>query len=104
MPLWTTTELAMLPYFPDNEPMEVPLVDAAVRYDRDGRVYILLIRNALRLLEYNLLPPFMMRETGVIVRDTPKIQLDDPSEWDSMLSSVVESLALRARRHGFDSV
>jgi hypothetical protein len=35
------------PYSPDYEPMEVPLVDAAVRYDRDGRVYILLIQNAL---------------------------------------------------------
>jgi hypothetical protein len=26
------------PYSRDYEPMEVPLVDAAVRYDRDGRV------------------------------------------------------------------
>jgi hypothetical protein len=35
------------PYSSDYEPMQVPLVDASVRYDRDGRVYILLIRNAL---------------------------------------------------------
>jgi hypothetical protein len=73
------------PYSSDYEPIEVPLVDAAVRYDRDGRVYILLIRNALYVLslEYNLLPPFMMREdgvAGVIVKETPKIQSDDPSE------------------------
>jgi hypothetical protein len=62
--------------------MEAPLVDAAVRYDRDGRVYILLIQNALYIpsLDHNLLPPFMMREAGVIVKDTPKMQLDDPSE------------------------
>jgi hypothetical protein len=76
------------PYSPDYEPMEVPLVDAAVRYDRDGRVYVLLIRNALYVpsLEYNLLPPFMMTEAGVIVRDTPKIQLDDPSEEDHAIT------------------
>jgi hypothetical protein len=55
------------PYSPDYEPMEGPLVDAAVRYDSDGRVYILLIRNALYApsLDHNLLSPFMMREAGV---------------------------------------
>jgi hypothetical protein len=52
------------PYSPDIEPVEVPLVDAAVRYDRDGRVYILLIPS----LDYILLSPFMMREAGVIVK------------------------------------
>jgi hypothetical protein len=31
-------------------------------------------------LDHNLLPPFMMREAGVIVKDTPKIELDEPSE------------------------
>jgi hypothetical protein len=63
------------PYSLEYEPMMVPLVDAAVRYDRDGRVYILLIRNAFYVpsLDHNLLPPFMMREAGVIVKDTPKI-------------------------------
>jgi hypothetical protein len=56
--------------------MEDPLVEAAVRFNRDRRVYILLIRNALYVpsLDHNLLPPFMMREVGVIVKDTPKIQ------------------------------
>jgi hypothetical protein len=58
------------PYSPDYDSMEVSLVDAAVRYDRDGRVYILFIRNALYIpsLDHNLLPPFMMREAGVIVK------------------------------------
>jgi hypothetical protein len=70
--------------------MKVPLVDAAVRYDCpfDGRVYILLIQNALYVpsMDYNLLPPFMMREAGLIVKDTPKIQLDDPSEEDHAIT------------------
>jgi hypothetical protein len=76
------------PYSPDYEPMEVQLVDAAVRYDRDGRVYIRLIQNALYVpsLDHNLLPLYMMREAGVIVKDTPKIQLDDPSEEDHALT------------------
>jgi hypothetical protein len=78
------------PYSPDYEPMKVPMVDAAVRYDCpfDGRVYILLIRNALyvRSMDYNLLPPFMMREAGLIVKDVPKIQLADPSEEDHAIT------------------
>ena len=78
------------PYSPDYEPMKVPLVDAAVRYDCpfDGRVYILLIQNALYVpsMDYNLLPPFMMREAGLIVKDIPKIQLDDPSEEDHAIT------------------
>jgi hypothetical protein len=55
------------PYSPDYESMKVPLVNAAVRYHRpfDGRMYILLIQNAL-YVPYNLLPPFMMRDAGVI--------------------------------------
>jgi hypothetical protein len=55
-----------------------------VRYDCpfDGRGYILLIQNALYVpsMDYTLLPPFVMREAGLIVKDTPKIQLDNPSE------------------------
>jgi hypothetical protein len=53
----------------------------------EGRV-ILLIQNALYVpsLDHNLLPPFMMREAGVIVKDNPKIQLDDPSEEDHALT------------------
>jgi hypothetical protein len=51
-------------------------------------VYIQLIRNALYVpsLHHNLLPPFMMRGAGVIVKDTPKIQLDDPSEEDHAIT------------------
>ena len=78
------------PYTPDYEPMRVPLVDAAVKYDSpfDGKTYILVIRNALHVpsMEYNLLPPFVLREAGIQVRDTPKIQVDDPSEEDHAIT------------------
>jgi hypothetical protein len=51
-------------------------------------VYILVIMNALYVpaLNYNLLPPFIMREAGIIVNETPKIQLEDPSEDDHTLT------------------
>jgi hypothetical protein len=57
------------PYSPDYEPMKVPLVDPAVNYERDGKVYILVIMNALYVpsLNYNLLPPFIMREAGMYI-------------------------------------
>ena len=73
-------------YTPDYEPMRVPIVDAAVQYQcpYDGTVYILVIRNALHVpsMENNLIPPFVMRENGIQVNDTPKIQVSDPSVDD----------------------
>ena len=48
------------PYTPDYPPMKVPLVDAMVKYESpfDGRVFILLIKNALHVAStsYNLIP------------------------------------------------
>ena len=74
------------PYTPDYPPMTVPLVHAAVKYESpfDGRVYILLIRNALHVpsMAHNLIPPFMVREAGVQLREVPKIHVEDPSEDD----------------------
>ena len=78
------------PYTPDYESMRVQLVDAAVRYDCpfDGKVYILVIRGALYVpsMDHNLLPPFMLREAGITVRDTPKIQVTDPTEEDHAIT------------------
>jgi hypothetical protein len=51
-------------YTPDYKPMQVQMVDAAVRYESpfDGKVYILVIRNAFYVpsMKYNLAPPFVM--------------------------------------------
>ena len=64
--------------------MQVPIVDAAVLYEclYEGQEHVLVIQNALHVpsMSNNLIPPFMMREAGVKVNDTPKIQVDDPSE------------------------
>ena len=78
------------PYTPNYEPMKVPLVDAAVKYESpfDGKVHILVILSALHVpsMDNNLVPPFMLREAGIEVRDTPKIQLENPTEADHAIT------------------
>ena len=70
-------------FTPDYKPMHVPIVDAALLYDcpYSGDEVIVLIRNALYFptMENNLIPPFVMREAGVVVNDMPKIQATDPT-------------------------
>ena len=74
------------PYSPDYESMAIPIEDTAVRYDcpYDAQTYILVIRNTLHVpsMQTNLIPPFIMREAGINVHDTPKMQMDDPTNED----------------------
>jgi hypothetical protein len=76
-------------YTPDYEPMQIKIVDAAAQYDcpYTDEQYILVIRNALRVpsMQNNLIPPFMMREVGLHVKDTRKIQINDPSIEDHLI-------------------
>lgn len=64
----------------------VPIVDAAIAYEcpYTYEVYILMIRNALYIptLKHNLIPPFIMREGGVIVNEVAKIRSLEPSSDD----------------------
>ena len=68
---------------------EVPIVDAAVAYDcpLNGKTYILLMRNVLSIPEisHNLIPPFILREGGVIVNECPKSQAVHPTDEDHSL-------------------
>ena len=78
------------PFSPEYESMKrVPIVDAIIAYDcpYTGKVYLLVCQNALHIesMEHNLIPPFIMREAGIIVNDTPKIHVDDPQEKDHSL-------------------
>ena len=54
----------------------VPVVDAAVAYDCEftGKVYILIIKNALYFEEMtvNLIAPFILRLAGLQVNEIPK--------------------------------
>ena len=63
---------------------DIPIVDAALAYDcpYSGVTYILIARNALYIesMDHNLIPPFIMRSGGAVVKDVPKIQCPDPTE------------------------
>ena len=56
---------------------KVPIVDAVIAYEcpQYGQTYRLVVRNALCVpsMEYNLIPPFILREAVLVLRDTPKI-------------------------------
>ena len=69
---------------------DVPIVDGAVAYDcpYTRETYILIVRNALHIpsMENNLIPPFIMRQGGVVVNDVPKFQCKDPSVEDHTIS------------------
>ena len=64
--------------------MQVPIVDAAVQYKcpYSGMLHVLVIRNALHVpsMRHNLVPPFMIREEGIQVNDTLKIQVNSPKQ------------------------
>ena len=85
-------QVDVAPFTPDYRPMTVKIVDAAVRYDCPftGKGYILVIRDGLYVpsMSNNLIPPFMMREAGIKVKDTPKIQEEDPTEDDHAITFI----------------
>jgi len=68
----------------------IPIVDAAIAYDCPftHETYILIIRNALHIntMSHNLIPPFIMREGGVIVNDIPKMHCDSTCIDDHCIS------------------
>ena len=65
---------------------EVTIVDAVISYDfpHSGETYLLVARNALCVpsMDHNLVPPFILREAGLILNDKPKIHYEDPSVED----------------------
>ena len=60
----------------------IPVVDAAIAYDcrYTHATYVLIARNVLYMdsLRHNLITPFIMRETGLIVNEEAKIHCSDP--------------------------
>ena len=71
------------PFTPDYSSMKIKVVDAAVQYDCDhtGASYVLVIRNALHVpsMKHNLLPPFILRQAGIVVNKVPKIHVNEPT-------------------------
>ena len=70
--------------------MKIKVVDAAVQYDCEhtGETYTLVLRNALHVpsMKHNLLPPFISRQAGMVVNDTPKIQVNEPTIDDHSIA------------------
>jgi hypothetical protein len=73
-------------FTPDYSSMRISIIDAAVGYEcpYNGKSFIFALRNALHVpsMKNNLIPPFVMRETGIKINDTPKIQTSNPTEED----------------------
>ena len=74
----------------------VPIVDAAVAYDcpYTMKTFILTVRNALYVpsMTHNLIPPFVMREAGLIVNDVPRIHTK-PEELTNETHCIVATAA-----------
>ena len=68
----------------------VPIVDVLIAYDfqYNKNTYILIIRNGLYIpsMQYKIIPPFLMRAGGVIVKDIPKIHCNDIKSSDYCIS------------------
>ena len=65
---------------------DVPIKDAVCAYDcpKTGRAYLLILKNGLHVPsnKNNLIPPFIMREAGLVVNDTPKIHCQEATVED----------------------
>ena len=78
------------PFTPQYKAMTAKLVDGALMYDcpYSGKSYILVAQNAIHVpsMENNLIPPFMMREAGIMVNEKAKIHTDDPKDLDHSIT------------------
>ena len=72
------------PFSADLPPMDdVEIGDVAMAYDDQytGITYILRMRNALLIptMDHNLIPPFLIREAGLFLDETPKCHVSAPT-------------------------
>ena len=85
---------------------QVPLVDAAIVYeDNNSQQYLLVFYNALYIpsMENHLIPPFILREAGLRVDETPKIQSTDPGEKTHTIYDPGTGLRIHLGLHGIFS-
>ena len=95
------------PFTPDYKPIKVEVVNAVMQYDSplDGREYMLVIQNALYVpsMSNNLIPPFIMRENGIIVNECAKIHCEDPTREDHAIIFKGYDLCIPLQLHGIFS-
>ena len=94
-------------FSPKYETSQLPIVDAVIQDDcnHSGHSYLLIIRNALYVSEMNnyLIPPFIMREAGINVNDTPKIRVEDPGLLDHSIEFPETNFRIPLSLHGIFS-
>ena len=95
------------PFTSDYKPIKVEVVNAMIQYDSplDGKEYMLVIQNALQVpsMSNNLIPPFIMRENGIIVNECAKIHCEDPTREDHAIIFKGYDLRIPLRLHGIFS-
>ena len=95
------------PFTPDYKPIKVEVVNAIIQYDSplDGKEYILVIQNALRVPSMcnNLILPFIMCENGIMVNECAKIHCEDPTQDDHAIIFKGYDLCIPLRLHGIFS-
>ena len=86
----------------------VPIIDAVLAYDCPiyGKKTLLVSRNALfvRSMNYNLIPPFIMREAWLKVDEQAKIHVKEPAKENHSIYSSDINLRIALQLEGIFSV
>ena len=86
----------------------VPIIDALILYEclYKGKIFILVGRNVLYVpsMEHNLIPPFVLRQAGLVVNDKTKINCDRPTEDHHAIIHSKSGLHIRLQLDGVFSV
>ena len=94
-------------FSPTIEKTSLPIVDAVIVYDcpYTYKSYLLMIRNALYVAEmqHNLIPPFLLREHGIIVNECAKIHSISPTVADHSIFFPQEELQKPLKLNGIFS-
>ena len=92
------------PFTPDYKPIKVEVVNAMIQYDSplDGKEYMLVIQNALRVpsMSNNLIPLLIIRDNGIIVNECAKIHCEDPTREDHAIIFKGYDLRIPLRLYG----
>ena len=87
---------------------KVPIADAVIEYDcpRTEETFLLVVSNDLCVpgIDHNLLLHFILCESGLVVNDTPKIHIDDPSVENDSIFDVETRLRIPLWVSGIFSV
>ena len=85
----------------------VPIVDAVIAYDfpHTYKTVLLVLRNALYIesMEHHLLPPFILREAGLIINETPKIQCEEAELEDHTILLPESNILIHLKLKGIFS-